>query len=77
MNYNSNKDMWCLVTEGNDYGGDEKTAVQKENIRTGGVEDLIQQSYDGYQKTKEYKYTDFLFDRSIGQPFTVCRNFKE
>ena len=27
--------------------------------------DLIQQSYDGYQKTKEYKYTDFLFDRSI------------
>ena len=66
MNYNSNKDIWCLVTEGKDYGSDEKNlAVQKKTYAPAGFEDLIQQSYDGYQKTKEYKYTDFLFDRSI------------
>ena len=66
LNYNSNKDMWCLVTEGKDYGSDEKNlAVQKKTYAPAGFEDLIQQSYDGYQKTKEYKYTDFLFDRSI------------
>ena len=66
LNYNSNKDMWCLVTEGKDYGSDEKNlAVQKKTYAPAGFEDLIQQSYDGYQKTKEYKYTDFLFDRAI------------
>ena len=26
---------------------------------------MIQQSYDYYQQTKDYKYTDFLFDKSI------------
>ena len=66
LNYNSNKDMWCLVTEGKDYGSDEKNlAVQKKTYAPEGYEDLIQQSYDYYQQTKDHKYTDFLFDRSI------------
>ena len=66
LNYNSNKDMWCLVTEGKDYGSDEKNlAVQKKTYAPAGYEDLIQQSYDYYQQTKQFKYTDFLFDRSI------------
>lgn len=66
LNYNSNKDMWCLVTEGKDYGSDEKNlAVQKKTYAPEGYEDLIQQSYDYYKQTEDYKYTDFLFDRSI------------
>lgn len=66
LNYNSNKDMWCLVTEGKDYGSDEKNLkVQKKTYAPAGYEDLIQQSYDNYKATEKYKYTDFLFDRSI------------
>jgi putative aldouronate transport system substrate-binding protein len=66
LNYNSNKDMWCLVTEGKDYGSEEKNLeVQKKTYAPAGFEDLIQQSYDGYQKNKQYQYTDFLFDKSI------------
>lgn len=66
LNYNSNKDMWCLVTEGKDYGSEEKNLeAQKKTYAPEGFEDLIQQSYDYYQQTKDYKYTDFLFDKSI------------
>ena len=66
LNYNSNKDMWCLVTEGKDYGSDEKNlAVQKKTYAPEGFEHLIQQSYDDYQKCKDGRYTDFLFDKSI------------
>ncbi|MCC8169363.1 MAG: extracellular solute-binding protein [Oscillospiraceae bacterium] len=66
LNYNSNKDMWCLVTEGKDYGSEEKNLeAQKKTYAPEGFEDLIQQSYDYYQITKDYMYTDFLFDRSI------------
>lgn len=66
LNYNSIKICGALAIRGKDYGSDEKNlAVQKKTYAPAGFEDLIQQSYDGYQKTKEYKYTDFLFDRSI------------
>lgn len=66
LNYNSNKDMWCLVTEGKDYGSEEKNLeAQKKTYAPAGFEDLIQQSYDNYQSQKDYLYTDFLFDRSI------------
>lgn len=67
LNYNSNKDMWCLVTESKDYGSEEKNLeAQKVTYAPSGFEYLIQDAYDYYQKdTKEYQYTDFLFDRSI------------
>ncbi|MCD8181448.1 MAG: extracellular solute-binding protein [Firmicutes bacterium] len=66
LNYNSNKDMWCLVTEGKDYGSDEKNLeVQMKTYAPEGFEYLIQDSYDGYQENKDNQYTDFLFDRSI------------
>lgn len=66
LNYNSNKDMWCLVAEGKDYGSEEKNlAVQKKTYAPAGYEDLIQQSYDIHHKVKDYKYTDYLFDKSL------------
>lgn len=66
LNYNSNKDMWCLVTEGKDYGSDEKNlSVQKTTYAPEGYEYLIEQSYDVFQEKMKYWYTDFLFDRSI------------
>lgn len=67
LNYNSNKDMWCLVTESKDYGSEEKNLeAQKTTYAPAGFEYLIQDAYDYYQKEcKEYQYPDFLFDRSI------------
>lgn len=67
LNYNSNKDMWCLVTESKDYGSEENNlAAQKVTYAPAGFEYLIQENYDYYQNdTKQYQYTDFLFDRSI------------
>lgn len=67
LNYNSNKDMWCLVTESKDYGSEENNlAAQKSTYAPSGFEYIIQDAYDYYQKDqKEYQYTDFLFDRSI------------
>ena len=67
LNYNSNKDMWCLVTESKDYGSEEKNLeAQKTTYAPAGFEYLIQDAYDYYQNdTKKYQYTDFLFDKSI------------
>lgn len=67
LNYNSNKDMWCLVTESKDYGSQEKNLeAQKTTYAPAGFEYLIQDAYDYYQnETKEYQYTDFLFNKSI------------
>lgn len=67
LNYNSNKDMWCLVTESKDYGSQEKNlAAQKVTYAPSGFEYLIQENYDYYQNvTKQYEYTDFLFNTSI------------
>lgn len=66
LNYNSNKDMFCLVIEGKDYGSDEKNlAVQKTTFAPAGHEDLIQQSYDYMKKYEEFLYPDYLFDTNI------------
>lgn len=67
LNYNSNKDMWCLVTESKNYGSEElNLEAQKVTYAPAGFEYLIQENYDYYQETsKQYQYTDFLFDRSI------------
>lgn len=66
LNYNSNKDMWCLVIEGKDLGSDEKNLlVQKKTFAPAGYEYLIQQSYDNFQKTKADLYPDFIFTKPV------------
>jgi len=66
LNYNSNKDMWCLVTEGKDLGSDElNLKAQMKTYAPAGYEFLIQDSYDNYQKVKEYQYIDFIFNKPI------------
>lgn len=66
FNYNSNKDMWCLVTEGR-VG---ETPQEDENIAVytyapKGYEYLIKASFDRAQGYSHLNYIDFLFDRSI------------
>lgn len=66
MNYNFNKDMWCVVTEGRDYGSPELNAkVQVFSYAPAGFEYLIEESYERSKDAVERDYIDFLFDRSI------------
>lgn len=66
MNYNSNKDMFCLVIEGKDYGSDEANLqVQKITYAPKGYEYLIDDSYKFYKETEKYLTTDYLFSKSI------------
>lgn len=66
LNYNSNKDMWCLVTEGKDLGSDElNLKAQEKTYAPAGYEFLIQDAYEEYQKNKEYIYTDFILDKPV------------
>lgn len=66
LNYNANKDMWCLVIEGRDYGDDESNrAAQVYTYAPSGYEYLIEQNYEKISKTDHLNYIDFLFDRSI------------
>ena len=66
LNYNSNKDMWCLVTEGKDLGSDElNLKAQQKTYAPAGYEFLIEDSYKNYQANKEYQYTDFIFSKPI------------
>ena len=66
MNYNSNKDMWCLVIEGKDYGSDDKNlTVQMNTFGPVGYENLVKDVYTDTMANMKYQYTDFLFDRSI------------
>ncbi|MCD8391493.1 MAG: extracellular solute-binding protein [Firmicutes bacterium] len=66
LNYNANKDMWCIVTEGRDYGDDELNAkAQVYTYAPDGFEYLIEDSYNRIKDTDHLNYIDFLFDRSI------------
>lgn len=66
MNYNSNKDIWCLVIEGKDYGSEEANIkVQKTTFAPDGFEFLIQDRYEECVANQKYWYTDFLFDTGI------------
>lgn len=66
LNYNSNKDMWCLVTEGKEYGSEEKNLqVAKTTYAPPGFEHLIQQRFDQMKANREYWYTDYLFSTNI------------
>jgi putative aldouronate transport system substrate-binding protein len=77
LNYNSNKDMWCLVTEGKDLGSEElNLKAQEKTYAPTGYEYLIEDSYKNYQKTKEYLYTDFIFDKSIESLSSLSETLK-
>lgn len=66
LNYNSNKDMWCLVIEGKDFGNEElNVKAQAETYAPDGYEELIYKSYENYQKTKDYSYCDYIFSTPI------------
>ena len=66
LNYNGNKDMWCVVIEGRDYGSPEVNAqVQVYSNAPEGFEYLIEENYQRAAEYDELNYIDFLFDRSI------------
>lgn len=66
LNYNSNKDYWCLVIEGKDYGSEEANIkVQKTTYAPDGFDYLIQDRYEECIANQKYWYTDFLFDTGI------------
>ena len=66
LNYNANKDMWCVVTEGRDYGSPELNAIaQVYTYAPAGYEYLIEENYERAVDYEHYNYIDFLFDRSI------------
>ncbi|MCI1982091.1 MAG: extracellular solute-binding protein [Oscillospiraceae bacterium] len=66
MNYNSNSDMYCLVTTGKEYGSEEKNVKgQIAMYAPKGFEYLIEDSYKYFKKTEPYQQTDYLFSKSI------------
>lgn len=77
LNYNSNKDMWCLVTEGKQLGSDElDLKAQEKTYAPSGYEFLIQDSYKNFQNTKEYLYPDYIFDKPIESLSTLGETLK-
>ena len=66
FNYNSNKDMWCLVTEGRQgKTPEEDLAIAMYTYAPEGYEHLIEASYMRAKDGDFRNYIDFLFDRSI------------
>ncbi|MBQ8300796.1 MAG: extracellular solute-binding protein [Clostridia bacterium] len=66
LNYNANKDMWCLVIEGKDLGDEElNVKAQEETYAPDGYEHLIRQSYENYCFAKDYLYTDYIFTKPV------------
>lgn len=66
LNTNSNKDMYCLVIEGKDYGSEDKNMlVQKTTFAPAGFEFLIEDNYKQITEDKQYWYPDFLFNKPI------------
>ena len=66
LNYNANKDMWCLVIEGKDLGSEElNVKAQESTYAPAGYEFIIQDSYKVYQQKKDRMYTDYIFDKPI------------
>jgi putative aldouronate transport system substrate-binding protein len=66
LNTNSNKDMYCLVIEGKDYGTEEKNLkVQTTTFAPKGFEFLINDNYKQIKNDLQYQYPDFLFNKAI------------
>ncbi len=66
LNYNSNKDMWCVVIEGKDLGDEElNVKVQEKTYAPDGYEYLIRESYERYKKYEDRYYNDYIFSKPI------------
>lgn len=66
LNYNANKDMWCLVIEGRDLGDEELNVVaQEKTYAPAGYEYLIRESYENYKRQEQYMYTDYIFTKPV------------
>lgn len=66
LNYNSNKDMWCVVIESKDLGSDElNMRAQAKMYAPDGYEFLIEDSYKNAKKYEHLAYHDFIFDKPI------------
>lgn len=66
LNYNANKDMWCLVIEGKDLGDEElNVKAQEVTYAPAGYEHLIRQSYVNYKFAEDYLYTDYIFTKPV------------
>lgn len=77
LNYNANKDMWCLVIEGKDLGDEEKNVKAQEVMYAPeGYEHIIRESYENYKKTKEYIYTDYIFTKPVESLSTLGETLK-
>lgn len=73
LNYNGNKDMWCLVIEGKDLGSDElNVKAQEKMYAPEGYEYLIRKSYENFQKGKDYLYTDYIFSKPVSSLSTLA-----
>lgn len=66
LNYNANKDMWCLVIEGRDLGDEYMNVVAQamSNAPTG-YEYLIFDAYESDKEGGRYNYTVYMFTQSI------------
>lgn len=77
LNYNANKDMWCLVIEGKDLGDPEKNVkAQEKMFAPEGYEYIIRDSYENYEKSKEYSYTDYIFSKPVESLSTLGETLK-
>lgn len=77
LNYNANKDMWCLVVEGRDLGDEEKNVkAQEKTYAPTGYENLIRESYENYKRTEQYQYTDFIFTKPVESLSTLGETLK-
>ncbi len=66
LNYNSNKDYWCLVTEGKDFGSDDKNLKVMENTYAPtGYEYLIENAAKLTKSNEKYAIHDYLFNTAI------------
>lgn len=72
LNYNSNKDMWCIVIEGTYAQGNENVTeeqagvlAQEKMYAPSGYEWMIERMYENWLKTRDYDYTDYAFASSL------------
>ncbi len=66
LNYNGNKDMWCLVIEGRDLGDEQlNVQAQAKSFAPEGYEFIIEKSYQNFVNSDEYRYTDYIFSKPV------------
>ncbi len=66
LNYSSNKDMWCLVTEGKDLGSEElNVKAQARTYAPEGYEFLIEDAYKTYKENEDLSYCDYIFNKPV------------